>query len=495
MTHAVRTFLIMNATILRKGVVLVCVGLASGCGSDGGVGPEPPAPRPTSLAFLVPPSRTEGTVAISPAPRIAIQDANGSTVTTAGAQVTVALADGPEGATLSGTTTVSATAGIATFADLRIDQPGTYSLLATSSGLSQALSTEFRIVLTIRTVDAGDSHTCAVTVADATYCWGQNYARQLAYDTPIPFSRAAAVAGMPSGVVLESLSLGSAQSCGRATAGEWYCWGQRMYETLSASAAPHAIPAIDGGNFLSVEANWDFSCGVATSGDAYCWGWAGYEGRLGDGTTEEYRLTPTRVLVQEDVRFRRLSSGYDHTCGITDAEQLYCWGWSVGPTPSLFAIDGAPELVDVEGGLAFMCALSSAGTIYCWGDNMLGQLGHGTSVPTHVPTAVVGENGRYTELAVGGEHACGVTTDGAVYCWGKGDQLGNGTVVHSNVPLLVSMPAGVRFVEIAAGSAHSCAVSDTRSLYCWGDNHWGQLGVSEPDGPITMSAVPIEAFR
>jgi hypothetical protein len=78
--------------------------------------------------------------------RVAVQDEIGGTVTTSNASVTLSLDRNPGGAALSGTTTVNASAGIATFSNLRIDQPGSgYTLRATSGSLSPAVSNRFDI--------------------------------------------------------------------------------------------------------------------------------------------------------------------------------------------------------------------------------------------------------------------------------------------------------------------------------------------------------------
>jgi alpha-tubulin suppressor-like RCC1 family protein len=48
----------------------------------------------------------------------------------------------------------------------------------------------------------------------------------------------------------------------------------------------------------------------------------------------------------------------------------------------------------------------------------------------------------WRDVATGAESACGVTTTGDVYCWGRNDsgQLGDGTTTERRVPTLVVMP-------------------------------------------------------
>ena len=67
-----------------------------------------------------------------------IEDPYGNRVTSSTANVTLAIASGPAGGTLLGTTTVSAVAGGATFSNLSIDQSGSYTLKATPAGIYNA---------------------------------------------------------------------------------------------------------------------------------------------------------------------------------------------------------------------------------------------------------------------------------------------------------------------------------------------------------------------
>jgi hypothetical protein len=78
--------------------------------STPGLGP------PSKLAFVQGPSNTTAGVAISPAVKVAVEDANGN-VETSGNATTVSLAIGtnPAGGTLSGEAAVTVAAGVATF--------------------------------------------------------------------------------------------------------------------------------------------------------------------------------------------------------------------------------------------------------------------------------------------------------------------------------------------------------------------------------------------
>ena len=45
-------------------------------------------------------------------------------------------------------------------------------------------------------------------------------------------------------------------------------------------------------------------------------------------------------------------------------------------------------------------------------------------------------------MKIGGDHTCGLPTDGIAYCWGHNSkgQLGDGTLNDSNVPVAVDFP-------------------------------------------------------
>jgi hypothetical protein len=97
------------------------------------------------LVFNVQPSNTAAGAVITPAVTVDIQDAGGN-ATTSTANVAVGLAANPGSGTLSGTTTVAAVAGTATFSNLSIDKAGTgYMLSASSTGLTGATSSAFNI--------------------------------------------------------------------------------------------------------------------------------------------------------------------------------------------------------------------------------------------------------------------------------------------------------------------------------------------------------------
>lgn len=92
--------------------------------------------------------------------------------------------------------------------------------------------------------------------------------------------------------------------------------------------------------------------------------------------------------------------------------------------------------------------------------------------------------GPVVDLATGHSHACAVTRDGALYCWGYGGwgQLGNGRQVTTTGPVRAS--ASAAFVAVTADFDHTCALDARGTAWCWGVNESGTLGHDYTDGVV-----------
>jgi len=91
-------------------------------------------PPPVRLVFTVQPTTTRVNTPIVPPVVVTAQDANGQTSIGFSGTVTMSINTNLAGGKLTGTTTVTAVAGVATFSNLRIDKPGIlYSLRASAT--------------------------------------------------------------------------------------------------------------------------------------------------------------------------------------------------------------------------------------------------------------------------------------------------------------------------------------------------------------------------
>lgn len=360
-------------------------------------------------------------------------------------------------------------------------------------------------------VSAGDRHTCARTRDGSLWCWGWNYWGQLGDGTAVHRLIATPV---QSGESFVQVSAGAGYTCARAAAGPVYCWGDNGFGQLGdgGTEASRPVPGLVRGiaDVVEVSTGRDegyapnqceytgcgHTCARTADGPGYCWG-GNESGQLGDGTRTG-RLMPTAVA--GDRRFAEISAGGGHTCGVTDTGSAYCWGTNYeGQLGSPTAASGATvptpvnvneTFTDVKASAYHTCGLTTSGAIYCWGINSSGQLGNGTRSPPGYPPVVlppapVVGNLRFIAVTVGWHHSCGLGSDGTAYCWGHDalGEVGPGLPTEHLVPTPVS--GNLKFVEISAGLFHTCARTADGNIYCWGEAA-GAIG----DGTLSPRRVP-----
>ena len=158
----------------------------------------------------------------------------------------------------------------------------------------------------------------------------------------------------------------------------------------------------------------------------------------------------------------------------------------------MYSFDGvAKGNFTIAAGEYHTCAIAYEGEAYCWGENTDGQLGDGTTSDSDEdgPQLVIGGH-EWASISAGNDVSCGITTDGAAYCWGDNDtddadeeedlggrgQLGDGTTEDSDESGPQLVIGGHNWKMISVGEDHVCGVTTSGSAYCWGYNGWGQLG-------------------
>jgi alpha-tubulin suppressor-like RCC1 family protein len=383
-------------------------------------------------------------------------------------------------------------------------------------------------------ISAGTFHTCGITAAGAAYCWGRNSAGELGDGTTAEQPSPVLVLG---GLTFATVSAGDNYTCGVAVDGTAYCWGLNAGQFGDGAVVP--VPVAGGHRFAAVNAGDAHLCGVTTVGTAYCWGQNG-TGQLGTGTNigpEDCTGTscsPVPVPAGGGLNFGEVDPGAGYTCGVTTAGVVYCWGSNFDGALGIGTATGpqtcggsqcSPTPVPVSGNLSFTsvsagsraihtCGLTRDGAVYCWGANRQGQLGVGTTtgpetcglrICSTLPVLVAGGL-SFAEVGAGQSHTCGVTAEGTAYCWGLNDsgQLGIGTTAGpescqhvgdpptpcSTVPVPISGQAG--FLTVSAGAFHSCGVTADGAAYCWGENGNGQLGDGTTNQRLTPGRVVID---
>ncbi len=347
---------------------------------------------------------------------------------------------------------------------------------------------------TITAITAGFSHTCALTTRGSVLCWGRNEYGALGNGTRTSSSVPVEVSGLASGVT--SISAGAHHTCALTRGGVVKCWGNNGYHQLGNGTTedglvPGEVPGLSSG-VIAIAAGIGHTCALMSKGRVTCWGDNEY-GQLGDGATTSSSAPVEVTGLPSGVR--AISTGGYHTCALTTAGSVVCWGNLLGsgtPKNSLVPVEVAglaSGVTAISAGMVHTCALTNGGVIQCWGDNAYRQLGEGSTTGSSVPVQIAGLASGVTAIAAGSAHTCALTDAGGVKCWGYNGHgaLGVGTAtVVSVVPVDVSgLASGV--TAIAAGASHACALMRGGSVLCWGFNYHGQLG----NGTTADSSVPV----
>jgi alpha-tubulin suppressor-like RCC1 family protein len=310
-------------------------------------------------------------------------------------------------------------------------------------------------------VTAGLDHTCALTRAGAVECWGANGHDELGDGFGYGASSATPtdVQGLFDGVT--ALAAGARHTCAVQQGGA-LCWGANYFGALGDGtderhAGPVRVVGL-GTGVASVAGGVDHSCALTTAGAVKCWG-DNEGGELGDGTQTE-RWTPVNV-VGLGSGVRAIAAQFVHSCALTGAGGVKCWGRGYGLTP----VD-VPGLTGGVTAITANCALTAAGGVKCWG---FGPALHTTDVP--------GLGTGVKALATSGLHGCALMSGDTVKCWGQNDhgQLGDGTKSDQPTPVrVVGLRKGI--VALGVGYLYSCAVTRAGGIQCWGSNGAGELG-------------------
>ncbi|MEM9069694.1 MAG: hypothetical protein AAGE52_14375 [Myxococcota bacterium] len=276
-----------------------------------------------------------------------------------------------------------------------------------------------------------------------------------------------------------------------------YCWGSNSDGQIGRPGGDALRPtAIETTRpWIEVAGRDLFTCARDARGDVACWGGNDF-GQLGVGDTAA-RMTPSNVAIAGVVA---LTGGYDHTCAVDGSGGLFCWGRNnegqlgLDDPPPFLPDQSEPTLQSrqdwllVDGGQGHSCAVDANNVGLCWGRNTSDELGLGVAAPgqRRSPTEIDGF--RWSRIAAGQNHSCGITLSRDLYCWGDGRnaQLGTGDRSDRAEPALI----GDGYDDVDLDTFHTCALR-AGVLECWGRNAEGQLGTEDlMDRPSPTPVTP-----
>ncbi len=180
-----------------------------------------------------------------------------------------------------------------------------------------------------KTVWAGDSHTCAVGTDDLLRCWGKNNGGQVGTGkkAEYPFSHVTPV--VPKGLgKVKLVQLGGEHSCVVTMAGKTLCFGINTYGQIgngTKELALQPVPVKNLAEITSLSAGIFHNCAILKNKSPVCWGFNG-TGQLGNGFkgVDADALVP--VAVKEIGPVVEVAAGKNHSCARKIDGDVMCWG-------------------------------------------------------------------------------------------------------------------------------------------------------------------------
>jgi alpha-tubulin suppressor-like RCC1 family protein len=307
-------------------------------------------------------------------------------------------------------------------------------------------------VCKFRSLAAGGDHTCAVDTNGKAWCWGEDGslatgASSLGALPKHTHRRTVAFndLGVPASFV--SIDTNLSHTCAVSSAQDVFCWGGNFFGELG---APLGIPSSTsaqlvrtGNRYKSVTTGTSHSCAVhASNGLVDCWGDNSNFQLTGNVNSSKIITINSKVpLANRGVQFT--ASGATTTCAQVSNDDTVCWGKPSANSPISSASPGfvalhasyartmATEVTECNGGFqncARICITDLGGELSCAYWKASAPPPQLSQIPDPKGVAVI----SWTQVDVGPNHVCAVTTRGDVWCFGDNSWGQFGTGAWSN---------------------------------------------------------------
>lgn len=186
-------------------------------------------------------------------------------------------------------------------------------------------------------ISAGAWHSCAITATGVLYCWGRNDLGQVGGGSNEMI--VAAPTPVRTSLRFSAVDAGNTHTCAISRQNRAYCWGSNEYgeigdgapfrEGLAGPATPTAVMLLP--EVTHISAGTHHSCAIGTTGLGYCWGRNDY-GQLANGNVaheavrQPIHVLPTHLFSGDRFLFTTIATGgTTHACGLVEGS-IFCWG-------------------------------------------------------------------------------------------------------------------------------------------------------------------------
>lgn len=361
----------------------------------------------------------------------------------------------------------------------------------------------------VTSISAGSGSACAVLgVTGVIRCWGRNDYGQLGNNSTTNSSTPVDVSATAPGPT--KVATARYQSCA-IFGGGLQCWGANDWGQLgngnfTSQLTPVPVTGLTS-NVIDFDVGGDdnqgnsYVCAVVNTGAVWCWGRNYFGYAFGPSGTSQSNVPFAHSSITSGAT--SISVSAETSCAKIGSS-VKCWGYdtygvfarvghsfNLKPFDNLFSSNVTQFSI---GDYGTSCVVVNGGA-KCFGLNNSGSMGSGSFNSSPTPTDVVGMTSNVSKVSISGNfgdgytHTCGLTTSGALKCWGSNayGQIGDNSITVRGSPVTI-FPSGVQDFEVASTGNHSCAITTSGGLKCWGRNHMGQLGI----GSTTNSLVPTD---
>lgn len=341
--------------------------------------------------------------------------------------------------------------------------------------------------------------TCIAATDGTVWCWGANrLSGRLGRGTALGSDDRGGPAAVPGLSGVAEIAASGDKVCARRTDGEVWCWGRFSWRepeltfqemTARPFATPTKVAGVQGAVELAVGAS--SACARTAGGAVRCWG-DNSLGQLGALA----RRSAAGLLVRELPDAVALDfAGHERPCALRATGTLSCWGGHVGQTAEDPAdrasstavavpargISGATELAVSRN---HWCALLAGGAARCTGLDLTGprEEAIGTDGPGAAPAPVFGL-GPVTRMVSGAGHTCFLDS-GEVRCIGLVEDWTIAVQTYNTG----GAGALTGVTDLTSGLDHACALTTQSRVWCWGSLEHGQTGVALPTSGMQRTA-------
>ena len=233
--------------------------------------------------------------------------------------------------------------------------------------------------------------------------------------------------------------------------------------------------------------NDDHILALDKDNNLYAWG-HNTSGQIGNGIAQNANFGLTRIKNNE-VKFKRISIGYDTSRAIDEIGNIWSWGGSYlgngtstrSTKPIILDVDTKFKQIEVGGNTTtnWTIAIDTEGNLWSWGSNSFDTLGIEGVNENKKPEKIDTKQIRFKAISCGVDHNLALDIDGNIWSWGYSSHGDLGLETNNNDRISTPMQVNtneVKFKEISAGQSFSLAIDMEGNIWSCGYNNYGQLG-------------------